>query len=567
MDAVSNPLVERVVFMKPAQVGGTEIILNIVGFYAHHDPSPILVIQPTLEIALAFSKDRLAPMVRDTKPLFELVSDVKAKDKGNTLLHKTFPGGHITLAGANSPASLAMRPIRVTLFDEIDRYPASAGTEGDPVALGRKRSRTFWNRKSIEVSTPTIKGASRIETSYQQSNQQEFYLPCPHCLQPFLLRWKNVHWDKSEDPETGEKKHLYKTAYMKCPDCHGVINNEHKKDMLAAGEWVAHNPDNDIQGFWINELYSPWSSFADVVEAFLEAKKVPEMLKVWTNTSLAETWEEESEQLDDNVLFSRREVYEQDIPDGVLCITCGVDVQRDRLELEFVGWGDNFESWGIEYKIISGDPKMPETWEALTYELRKDFIKIIDDRPVIMNIVGAFVDSGDGENTQIVYDYCHGRPVHNIYPIKGVDGHNRAIVDQRELIGYPIRRKMISIGVDSAKNLLFTYLMQGTPGPGYCHFPIEYDHEYFNQLTAEKVSLKPHKGFFRRVWEKTRPRNESWDIRVMNLAFIKLYQPNFEMLRNRLLRSIDEKREVTKKSVASKKRNNSFLNIKHDWRI
>src|SRR5579872_2418649 len=178
MDALSDPTIETVVLKWCAQVGKTEILLNCVGFYIHQDPSPILFLQPTLEMAEAFSKDRVAPMIRDTPALTGRFGDPRSRDSGNTLLHKQFPGGHITLAGSNAPASLASRPIRIVICDEVDRYPQSAGTEGDPVNLAKKRSTTFWNRKCLLTSTPTIMGASRIDTAYEASDQRHFYVPC-----------------------------------------------------------------------------------------------------------------------------------------------------------------------------------------------------------------------------------------------------------------------------------------------------------------------------------------------------------------------------------------------------
>ena len=192
MDAFNDPTVREVVVMSSAQIGKTEMVNNLVGFHVAQDPSPILVVQPTLDMAQTWSKDRLAPMLRDTPALQNLVKDPRSRDSGNTTLHKVFPGGHITACGANSPSSLASRPIRVVLCDEVDRYPVSAGTEGDPVSLAKKRAATFWNRKILLVSTPTNKGASRIEMSYEESDQRKYYVPCQHCGHKQIMAWSNV---------------------------------------------------------------------------------------------------------------------------------------------------------------------------------------------------------------------------------------------------------------------------------------------------------------------------------------------------------------------------------------
>ena len=196
MDAITDMTVKKVVVMSAAQVGKTDaMILNPIGYYIHYEPSPIMVLQPTIQMAEAFSKDRLSPMIRDTPVIAERIND-KSRTSGNTILQKIFPGGHVTMVGANSPSSLASRPIRILLADEIDRYPATAGSEGDPLFLAAKRLTTFWNRKEVDVSTPTIKGLSRIEVEYQNSSRGEWNAPCPCCgeLQP--LKWANVVFDK-----------------------------------------------------------------------------------------------------------------------------------------------------------------------------------------------------------------------------------------------------------------------------------------------------------------------------------------------------------------------------------
>jgi phage terminase large subunit GpA-like protein len=232
MDAVADPLIREIVVMKSAQVGWTEILLNVVGYFVDLDPSPILLVQPTVDMAAAFSKDRLAPMVRDTPALTGRIADARSRDSGNTTLHKTFPGGHITIGGANSPAGLASRPIRVALFDEVDRFPASAGTEGDPIALGKKRTTTFWNRKILMGSTPTIKGESRIESAFELGDQRYYMVPCPHCEVTQRLMWAQVRWDEGK-PET---------AHYVCQHCGVMLDDADKAQMLRTGDWVPSKP-------------------------------------------------------------------------------------------------------------------------------------------------------------------------------------------------------------------------------------------------------------------------------------------------------------------------------------
>jgi len=267
MDALGDPTVEAVVIMSSAQIGKTEIINNVVGYHIHLDPAPILLLQPTLEMAEAWSKDRFAPMLRDTRALHGLVRDPRSRDSGNTLLHKRFPAGHITMAGANSPASLASRPIRLVLCDEVDRYPVSAGAEGDPVSLARKRSTTFWNRKLLLTSTPTIKGASRIESAFEQSDQRRYHVGCPHCGEYQVLKWQQVRWNTDPQKE-GDEKHQPATAVYVCETNGCIITDADKPDMLKSGRWIADAPFSGTAGFHINELYSPWVTFAQMVTEF-----------------------------------------------------------------------------------------------------------------------------------------------------------------------------------------------------------------------------------------------------------------------------------------------------------
>ena len=362
LDAVNDPACEEVVIMSSAQVGKTELILNTIGYYVDYDPAPILVVQPTLDMAQAFSKDRLAPMIRDTPALTDKVKDSKSRDSGNTILHKKFPGGHITMAGANSPASLASRPIRIVLMDETDRYPASAGGEGNPIKLAEKRTNTFWNRKKIKVSTPTIKGESQIEKEFLSGSQEEWCVPCPCCgrFQPY--EWGRIH---------------FSDATMECSFC-----GEHISEMdwkQQTGKYIAKFPDRRRKrSFHLNELASPWKHWEEIIRDFQEANKELKengdinKMKTFINTSLGETWEERGKSADDDSLLSRRERYEAEIPDGVLLLTAGVDVQDDRFEVEITGWGRGYESWGIRYEKIFGDLEKDETWDRLEEYLDRE---------------------------------------------------------------------------------------------------------------------------------------------------------------------------------------------------
>jgi len=256
MDAINDPAIEKVVLFWASQMGKSAILLNVIGYFVHQDPSPILLLQPTLEMAEAFSKDRVATMIRDTSQITPLFGDPRTRDSGNTLLHKLFPGGHLTLAGSNSPASLASRPIRVRIADEIDRYPASAGAEGDPIKLADARTATFWNRKKIDTSTGTIKGVSRIEKSFEQSDQRQYHVPCPQCRELQVLTWSHLHWPS---PLTGAQRHQPEECYYVCARNGCEIRESDKLWMIGQGKWIVGNPgggDGKTAGFHISQPVS-----------------------------------------------------------------------------------------------------------------------------------------------------------------------------------------------------------------------------------------------------------------------------------------------------------------------
>jgi len=552
MDAVNDPRAEMVVIMSSAQVGKTEIINNIIGYNVHLDPSPMLLLQPTLEMAEAWSKDRFAPMLRDTKVLRGLVKDPRTRDSGNTLLHKRFPGGHITMAGANSPASLASRPIRLVLCDEVDRYPVSAGTEGDPVSLAKKRTTTFWNRKILLTSTPTIKGASRIESAFEQSDQRRYYVPCPHCEEKQTLKWMQVKWNSEEE------NHKPETAHYICEHNGCIITDADKAQMLVRGEWIAEAAFSGIVGFHINELYSPWVTFAQMATDFLRAKKLPETLKTWVNTSLGETWEEAGEAVDADILLNRKENWGSDAPEAVVLVTAGVDVQGDRLEIEVKGWGLGEECWSLDYRIFYGDPAQSLVWQELDAYLLQP---IRSKLGVHLNIACVCIDSG-GHHTQAVYEFCSNRAIRGVFAIKGVSQ------TAKPLLGRPSRNnryklRLYPIGTDTAKEVIYSRLRLTEIGAGYFHFPMERDREYFLQLTGEKQVTRFAKGVAKREWIKTRARNEVLDCTVYALAAFKLLNPNLQKLAEDLEAAPRILPEVEQENT--QKQNPAWIPRMDDW--
>ena len=526
MDALNDPHVDTIVFMKSAQVGATEALLNIIGYLVDYDPCPVLSILPTLQLAMDFSKDRLAAMIRDTPALRGKVSDAKARDGDNTKLRKKFPGGYIVLAGANSPSSLASRPIRIVLCDEVDRYPISAGAEGDPVKLAKKRTTTFWNRKEVLLSTPTVKGASRIEDAYELSDKRRFHLPCPHCGHRQHLKWRHVNW---EPP--GDGKHLKKPAWYECEACRGRIEERQKISMLKAGQWNPERPEvRKTAGFHLNELYSPWKTWTEVVEDFLEAKDHPEKLRVWINTSLGETFEIRGEDGPEwRRLYDRREAYPVGIvPVGAGIITGAADVQKDRIEVALVAWGRR-ESWVVDYIVIVGDTFTEAPWRELDQLLAREWNHAAGGS---LSIKTFAIDTGF--NTNRVYEWVRGKNPRQVMAIKGRDDTPTPVGTPR-LIDVNIKGRRIArgvrlwpVGVSVLKSELYGRLKIQKPTDedlkqfGYpkdfIHFP-QLSEEFFRGLVAEQfVAKKTRTGHVDFEWVKTYPRNEPLDLTVYNMA-------------------------------------------------
>ncbi len=476
-------------------------------------------------------------MIRDTTVLRNRIGDAKSKNSGNTLLHKTFPGGHITMAGANSPSSLASRPIRAVLADEVDRYPVSAGTEGDPLMLATKRTTTFWNKKKVYVSTPTIKGASRIEAEYEESTMDEWHVYCPSCgeLQPY--EWGRINFD---------------SVTMTCRCC-GSLHNEHEWK-AKKGKWVAKFPDRKKRGFHLNEMASPWKRWEEIIEDFKAAKKSTETLKVWINTALGESWEQQGDGADEQVLFERKEVYGCQVPEGVLCLTAGIDTQDDRFEIEVVGWGEGEESWGIQYKVIYGDLHKPEVWNELDEYLKTEF-SYEDGRKI--KISCACQDSG-GHFTQDVYKFTKPREIRRIFAIKGKGGDSVPFIhtvsrNNRE------GAALFTIGVDAGKESIISNLKIESEGAGYCHFPSEYDKgygvDYFKGITSEHLVVTMVNGIPKAKWvKKNGVRNEPLDVRNYAMAALRILNPNWELLKKRSIDSVQyqEKHKKKKRKILSK---------------
>lgn len=514
--SVTSP-VEETILMAAAQTGKSESGNNWVGYVIDNAPGPMLLVQPTVDNAKRYSKQRIGPMIAETPSLAEKMTDNKSRGGGNTMLEKEFPGGILLLGGANSAAGLRSMPIKYLFADEISNWPADVDGEGDPLELAEARTTTFGRKRKIfKCSTPAVKGECRIEAEYLKTDQRRYFVPCPHCDHMHILEWAHFII-----PTDSEGKKLPHKAHMVCPSCGGVIEEHHKTDMLAGGEWIATKPENTDPtrvGYHISALYSPigWKSWAKVARQWIEAQGNPQKLQAFINNVLAETWEAKGEAIDHSGLMARAEDYQADpLPDGVVLLTAGVDVQHDRLELEIVGWGSGEETWSIDYHQIWGDPTADTVWQQLDQHLLNRVFT--HSSGIQLRVARAFVDSGD--RSMRVYEYTGAREAHGIYACKGSSQGETAA-----LVGNPAKNNvgkvvLFPVGTIAAKDLVYGRLRLRDGGPGFCHFPRRYGAAYYEQLTSNYLRTKFLKGFGKREYVKDpMKRDEALDCRVYATA-------------------------------------------------
>lgn len=505
MDAICEPHVRRVTIMTSAQTGKSTICNAIIARYIDIDPCPIMFTQPTIQLAQRFSKEKLTPMISDIKVLSDKIIQAE-RNAASTILMKLFKGGLLSLSGANSPASLASMSIRLLLCDEIDKYPPSAGSEGDPVELAIQRTATFWNNKVILVSTPSVKGASRIEDSYEKSDKRLYFLPCPHCGHKQHLIWERIEYPgKGTDefkPDLG--------VYYICESCETPIAESHKSKMVRQGEWIAtakaENPNH--VGFHCNRLISPWVSWLDIAYDFEASKNDPLQLQVFVNSSLGLPFERNlGESLDWEKLHQRSEAssYQRgEIPEGVLIMTAGVDVQGDRLEVSIWGYGRGEQSWLIDHHLILGNPLEDEVWSQLVHVVSKSY-----QHPLGGHIRARATCIDSGYLTQDVYVQVRRLKYLNCFAIKGQAGSNKLFVNRPRHMDITYKGKVIErgiqlyiLGVDSGKEVLYHRSKITTPGSKYLNFPKGLDISYFQGFCSE-VQVKKHRaGQVYFAWEK-----------------------------------------------------------------
>ncbi|MEM7308893.1 MAG: phage terminase large subunit family protein [Planctomycetota bacterium] len=530
-DALSrDSRVRKVVVMKGAQLGLTEVGNNWIGYTIGHAPCPMLMVMPTKQLAERTSKQRLDPMIESTPELAQVVRDRKGRGAGNTMLVKDYDGGILVLVGANSPADLRSTPARNVFGDELDIWPGEVGSSGDPVKLAERAQRTFATSgaKTFLVSTPGVEGRSRISDEFQDSDRSYYHVPCPDCGELQRLVWRNVRYELDDSGHVDEESVRYA-----CEECGSLWPESAKEAFLAEGVWIPEAPERSakVRGFHISSLYSPygWYSWAEAAQQFEDGKSDPAVLKVFVNETLGETWRDRGEAPDWERLYRQREEYKiGTVPAGGLVLTAGVDVQADRLEVEIVAWGRQRESWSVDYVVLPGKVEEQEVWDQLEELVASTYPHASGLRLPIRMMA---VDSGFA--TQTVYSWVRARRRSQVIAIKGRDSLPVLVsaptpVDVKSG-GRKISRglKLWHVGSGLAKEELYGWLRREPPlhperdgwPMGWCHFP-QYAEGYFRGLTAEEmhvyVKRDKHGGLGRRTyeWTKIRDRNEPLDCRV-----------------------------------------------------
>lgn len=518
MDAVCDADTEIAVLKMSSQVGKTEALLNIAGYFIDQDPAPQMLVLPTLELAESFSTKRFVPTCDVSPSLKERVGRSAARETSNTILEKSFPGGDIVFAGANSPASLASRPRRIVMFDEIDKYKANIGTDGDPIKQGFQRTQNFWNRKKILASTPTLEGLSNIDDWYRRSDQRVYEVPCDQCGAFQSLEWEQVTWERGK-PET---------ARYQCSECDALLDQRQIALAVRHGHWVPKAPFRGIAGFYCWAIYSPWVTMADLAAEWDDAEGKPGEEQTFVNLKLGRTYNpSKGSATTPEQLYARREDYgpaadgTYTVPDGVLFISAHVDVQRDRWECQFVGWGADDEKWSLDLAKHYGDTGVPANWSAMERALLTRQFKHPSGQMLAVESIA--IDAGYQQ--QLVLEFVReGRAAWKpYYAVRGMPGEGRAIIRESGE-RFKLGAKLHLVGIDDGKTLLYQELAAridpDIPNSRIrVHFPRHYELDYFQQLISERVKVEFVAGRPRRKWVlPSGKRNEALDTFVGAMA-------------------------------------------------
>jgi phage terminase large subunit GpA-like protein len=554
MACADDPAIREIVIQKPVQWGGSEVANNIFGKKIQLEPTDMAYVAEKEDKATAWTQESFDAMVRVTPELNRLV---RKEPEFNNQKFKGFTGGGLYILWATSPAELSSRPLKVIVFDEKAAYKPTR--EGDPVKLGQARQTTYDGEQlTVFISTPRRCGCGPEETcgdithDYERGDQREYYVPCPHCEEFQTLKFggKDCPFGLKWDPESPE------IAWYLCEHCHAVIEEFDREEMLRKGYWRAAKPFNGVASFKSNQLYSPFVSWGTIAVDFLDAKTSSHKLEVFTNTVLGDVWKP-VEQIEYEPLTWLLENYLAQVPLGVLILTAAVDIQKDRIEVEIVGWGKDHESWSIEYRVFYGSPgiEMSEddddevaedddegltsVWKDLEDFLVSSFVGVDGQ---IFRVQCAAIDSG--YLSRLVYKFCRKHRRKRWFPVKGMSDPFKPLLSKATLQGHHPKVQMFPVGTNAAKDEVFASLKVTKPGPGYCHFPDQqpYNEEaHMKMFASEKMVTHSRGGRTYRVYEKVgaNVRNEALDIRVYNVAARTIINPKYDLLAKRRLQHVE----------------------------
>lgn len=518
---------DRVTFMKSAQVAGSEAITNFIGYIIDIAPGPSMVVHPTMDAGKAWSREKLTPNI-DENDWGVKVAENKSRDGASTSSFKKFPGGFLVISGANSAAALRQKSIRYLFKDDWDEWPLDVGGQGDPDKMANARQIAFHDSgtaKCFEVSTPTLQSISRITRSYAESDQRIYKVKCPHCEAEQELRF----FPLTPEPFRGGLRFNTEPPFLPyyvCEENGCIIEHHEKRKMLASGRWVIQNPSGTHPGFKINAIYSPFTTWDKMVEAFLAAKDNPRELKTFYNLWLGQAWEERGDAPSWKRLLTLREDYPLGfIPQGALLITVGVDVQKDGFYFEVVGWGIGKTSWVIDIGFLPGDTGHPATWRQLDTLYNRHYENAWG-RAFPCDMLA--IDSG--YMAHLVYSWARGKP--RAIVVKGVGGAQAPVLGTaaKTEVSYAGKKKrrgamrVWPVGSWQGKSELYAYLrlegvMEGAEEDphGYCHFSTGCDENYFKQLTAESLVTHQRNGKDTTEWIVS-GENHFLDCRIYNMA-------------------------------------------------
>lgn len=548
MDQLVNPDCYRVTLMWGAQIGKTLTALAVQAYCVEMRPRSQMMMQPSQGDLTTWLETKWNPLVDSNEKLRRLIAKPRGRDGVNNQRMKSYPGGFMMYAWSGSPKTMRGRSAPLIVCDETDGYEVT--DEGHPVGLLWQRAATFGDdRMLVEISTPTIKGESYIEKSFEAGDQRRFHVICPDCGHHQVLRWENVHWNgrrshgiDDAELDMGHDDHEPSSARYACEGCGVLLDDGQRVAAIRTAEengagWKAAKPFKGHASYHANELYSTFRRLRDVVQSYLD-KLATDDLQTFVNVSLSQTWEEKGEKADPESLQERakREVWAAPVPMGGLYLTAGIDQQQDRLEVEVVAWGEGEESWSVRYQVLWGDPLGVDVWQDLEDLLAEEFLH---ESGVRLPIGAACLDTGGTSGmTQAAYDWLRGKTGRRIFGVKGQGGWGMPIVQapQRKQSGKTARKvDLFIVGTDEAKLVVMRRLAKSQPGPGYMHIPATREAEWFKQVTAEKMVTRYVKGQPVREWHKPdKARNEALDCRVYALAALKINPPSFKRIAERI---------------------------------